>query len=254
MRKAAQTAHDAYDFDDDDGSAPSLRRPRRAFGGKQMRRILAGGALVVGAVIVVNALTLQDQRHAAPLFGKSTTVVVREEPAQESAPVAPLPAPRPVTVAQRTTDSTTTQAIAPSADPIGREIARIEQRPAPKAEPARVAAPVAKPVEKPQAKPAHVEPRPVKQADAKKEPKPAKADAIAGLLKSDPTKPAASDKSVLAAQRALQKLGYVVSPNGVFGPGTKQAVAQFERDHQIPVTGALSQKTMRELARLSSAL
>lgn len=245
-----------------------------------MRRILAGGALVVGAVIVVNALTLQDQRHAAPLFGKSTTIAVREEPreqaresAQATAP-APLPAPRPATVAQRTTDATTTQAIAPTADMIGREIARIEQRGAPtkaesaksesaKSEPAKSesaahARAAEKPAQdRPQARHVHADPKPAAKAEPKKaeskkvEARAARPDAIASLLK--PEEKAGPDRSVLAAQRALQKLGYVVSPNGMLNAGTRQAVAQFERDHQIKGTGDLSPKTMRELARLSGA-
>lgn len=261
MRKAAHTAHDAYDFDDDDSPAP-LRKPRRALGGRQMRRILAGGALVVGAVIVVNALTLQDQRHAAPLFGKSTTIAVRGEPREQTRETvqepAPLPAPRPATVAQRTTDATTTQAIAPTADAIGREIARIELRGAPakaesaKAEPAKPAAPrTAERLAQEKPRPAHADPKPEqKKAEPKKaEAKAARPDAIASLLK--PEEKAGPDRNVLAAQRALQKLGYVVSPNGMLNVGTRQAVAQFERDHQIKGTGDLSPKTMRELARLS---
>jgi len=58
---------------------------------------------------------------------------------------------------------------------------------------------------------------------------------------------------VLAAQRALQRLGFVVRPSGVFDATTRQAVAQFERDHRMPARGELTPAVRRELARLSAA-
>lgn len=267
MRKAAQTAHHAYDFDDE---APVVqRKPKRTLGAKPMRRLLAGAAVAICGVVIVNALTLQDQRHAAPLFGKATTIAVREEPApQPAAALAvapkeqPMPAPRPVAIA-RAIDTTATQSVNAGADPIGNAIARLEQRAPARAEASKPALKTA-PKPAPHAEAAKAAPKSAAEHKPKpvehKAVKPAKSDAIAALLKPDAAKPAAgatakpeSGKSVLAAQRALQKLGYVVAPNGQFSAGTKQAVAQFERDHEIPVTGGLSTKTMRELARLSGA-
>ncbi len=74
-------------------------------------------------------------------------------------------------------------------------------------------------------------------------------DPIAQLLKSAP--PAESSKSILAAQRALMKLGYVVKTDGAAGPAFRQALEQFERDRSLPVHGTLSPKIMRELSSQS---
>jgi len=73
-------------------------------------------------------------------------------------------------------------------------------------------------------------------------------DPIAQLLKSPP---AESGKSILAAQHALMKLGYVVKTDGTAGPAFRQALEQFERDHSLPVHGSLTQKIMRELSAQS---
>ncbi|MCP8937805.1 peptidoglycan-binding protein [Alsobacter sp. SYSU M60028] len=80
-------------------------------------------------------------------------------------------------------------------------------------------------------------------------------DAIADMLRGGATPaPAAVEPSraVLAAQRALNKLNYgPVKPDGLMGPGTKQAIERFERDRRLPVTGEASGRTARELASAS---
>lgn len=63
-------------------------------------------------------------------------------------------------------------------------------------------------------------------------------------------KPDAGDV-VLAGQRALAKLGYGIKPDGVMGPGTRQAIERFEQDRRLPVTGEFSARTVRELSALS---
>ena len=61
-----------------------------------------------------------------------------------------------------------------------------------------------------------------------------------------------STRQVLAAQRALNKLNYgPIKPDGLFGPGTRQAIERFERDRKLPVTGEVSGRTARELAAAS---
>lgn len=72
-------------------------------------------------------------------------------------------------------------------------------------------------------------------------------DPIGQLLKSPAPAPAESSKSILAAQRALMKLGYVVKPDGVMRPATRQALEQFERDHNLPAHGTLTPKVLHEL-------
>ena len=58
-------------------------------------------------------------------------------------------------------------------------------------------------------------------------------------------------KTLAAAQRALQKVGYVVKPDGVFGSTTRVALEKFERDRGLPVTGQLSGRTVKQLAAQS---
>jgi hypothetical protein len=74
-------------------------------------------------------------------------------------------------------------------------------------------------------------------------------DPIAQLLKSPA--PVESSKSILAAQRALMKLGYVVRPDGVMRPATRQALEQFERDHNLQAHGTLTPKVLHELGAQS---
>ena len=71
---------------------------------------------------------------------------------------------------------------------------------------------------------------------------------------SNPVPPAIIEpnKAVLGAQRALNKLGYgPIKPDGLAGPGTRQAIERFERDRKLPVTGEPSGRTGRELATAS---
>ena len=79
-----------------------------------------------------------------------------------------------------------------------------------------------------------------------------KRDPIAALIKGDPQADSApANPKIAAAQRALQKVGFVVKPDGVFGAGTRQAIERFERDRGLPVTGELAGRTVRELAAQS---
>ena len=59
-----------------------------------------------------------------------------------------------------------------------------------------------------------------------------------------PVKPS---KSVLAVQRALVKLGFVLNPNGVAGETTRRAIESYERDHGLPVRGEITPALMRQL-------
>lgn len=62
------------------------------------------------------------------------------------------------------------------------------------------------------------------------------------------TAPIAPNKMVLAAQRALVKLGFVLKPDGVAGPATRQAVERYERERGLPVRGELSADILRKLS------
>lgn len=251
MRKAARKDLD-FDLDYDDAPAET-RKPKRARISATRVGIFGLGALSLA--IVVNAAFLQDQRRSAPLF-KITLAEPETKPAAVSQ-AQPLPpariveaAPQPAAKiappeAPRTTAASKVDLIAREigrGDPIAREIAKAET-PAP-----RVEKPA--PSEKPSAAEKQQRSAPVRA-------EPRRNDAIAGLIEKSGAsssrqarEPGSSD--VLAAQRALQRLGFVVRPSGVFDATTRQAIAQFERDHKMPARGELTPVVKRELARLAS--
>lgn len=69
-----------------------------------------------------------------------------------------------------------------------------------------------------------------------------------------PAAPAApqTDSRLQAIQRALARLGYgPIRPDGRPGSATRAAVQRFERDRNLPVTGEISSRLVRELAQVS---
>lgn len=178
------------------------------------------GGLVFGIVvaIMVNALLLQHSRHPAPLFHSATTLVPSptEKPAQPSvqpAP-APAPAPKPADASQPTQD-------------------QIDQ------------------LLKSEAQPASSDPAARNQSATASAQHPTAHDAIGQLLTGNAPHEAGVEerpKTVLAVQRALLKLGFVVKPDGEMGAVTRRAVEQYERDHGLPVDGHLSAKFIHRLS------
>ena len=58
---------------------------------------------------------------------------------------------------------------------------------------------------------------------------------------------------VLVLQQALQNAGYRIrSADGVFGKETERAVAEFQRDNKIKITGVVNSATWRALKDLPS--
>ena len=56
---------------------------------------------------------------------------------------------------------------------------------------------------------------------------------------------------VLVLQQALQKAGYnIKSADGIFGKDTERAVAEFQRDSKIKITGVVNSATWRALKNL----
>lgn len=78
-------------------------------------------------------------------------------------------------------------------------------------------------------------------------------DPIGALLEGRP-KHDEGGASVLSAQRALVKLGYVLRPDGVLGGATRQAIEKFERDAGLPVRGDLTPKIIRQLHARAGSL
>lgn len=82
---------------------------------------------------------------------------------------------------------------------------------------------------------------PAKTAAAKDTARP---DAIAELI--------APPRRLAGVQRALAEYGYgQIKDSGQMGPDTEQAIAKFERDHKMPVTGQMSDRLVRALAAMT---
>ncbi|MGV6871564.1 peptidoglycan-binding domain-containing protein [Pseudochelatococcus sp. B33] len=105
----------------------------------------------------------------------------------------------------------------------------------------------------PAARPAQTAPSaqaPAAQAPAA----PAANDPIAQLLTTGTppaAKPAASNNgaqnnAVLGVQKALVKLGYAITADGLMGPATRQAISDFEKLEGLTVTGDPANAAMRK--------
>lgn len=186
------------------------------------RTPLLGCLFFVGILVMipVNALMMQHGRHPAPLLG---TIF------KPTAPKAATP-PAPVRGLAKAEDADLTAAPAAQAT-------LSDESPAP----APSFAPL--PVRRPGAAPATL-------ASAKA----AGHDAIGSLIDGG-VPPAATaapaTKSILSVQHALQKLGATVKADGEMGAGTRQAIANFEREHGMPVDGELTPRLRRALAARS---
>ncbi len=198
-----------------------------------------GGLALVG--VPLNALFFQDGRHPAPLF--ATHFVTPEK-----GPVAETPTPpaRPAKIESAAHEVEATKAEA---------TARTAPKSSGKAEPGK-ADPLAA-LLKTEAPPAAVKPEKKREmasrdqigallGDARKPaPAPAQAEAAAA--------PSAPDRAVLSTQRALQRLGYVVRPDGLMSASLRKTIEKFERDNGLPATGELTPKVVKAIAARASA-
>lgn len=56
---------------------------------------------------------------------------------------------------------------------------------------------------------------------------------------------------IVAMQRALSDYGYgQIKPSGVLDAPTSAAIEKFEREHELPVTGRISERLMNDLAAM----
>ncbi|MGJ0509821.1 MAG: peptidoglycan-binding protein [Methylocystis sp.] len=233
--------------------APKYGAPRNAPVKKRRLGAMAlfsiAGLALVG--VPLNALYFQDGRHPAPLF--SSHVLVPEKPDPATTPIPPA-RPR-IEAARSDVDGAKAEAsahVAPrakdtvKADPLA-DILKSEQAPPVRTE-----------------KVERVEKPPVK---VEKKREVASRDQIGSLLGAGAAKPAAPpapattatapaagpDRNVLLAQRALQRLGYVVKPDGMASPAMKKTIERFEKDNGLPVTGELSPKVAKALSARAAA-
>lgn len=168
--------------------------------------------------ILTNALFLQAGRHPSPMFGGSVVTL----PPPQAAVANPLPRPRPVVEADppetrqvevRGADSRNADARnadARNADAMTNLV--VKSTSAPATTPANVARPPA--------------------------PIPA-------------TPQSAGARRVAAVQRTLTQYGYgQLKATGAVGADTQAAIAKFERERKLPVTGQMSDRLVRELSAM----
>jgi hypothetical protein len=209
-----------------------------------------------GGAIAWNALALQTARHPAPLFSPRATL----DPAAPMPPLRPASAPPQASeadalvppVAPNPQTSLPTPAAPAAARPARDSIGDLIRGSDPAAAPGRAvpAMPPARPTVTAAAAPPTV---------ATPQKPPVMRDAIGDLIRLGEPAPippgfvgkTEQSRSVGAAQRALSRLGYGVAVDGLMGPGTRQAIEQFERDRRLPVTGELGPRTARELSAQS---
>ncbi len=177
----------------------------------------------MAAAILLNALVWQRTHHPAPLFSRAAPAAAAKEPTIAGMIAVPASRPQPAVTPIQAQD---------------------------------------KPVEKPSAQKSQVE-KPPLEMPAGGHPRQTRVNAspphdkVSQLPKApapparpatEAAAPAIPRKSVLAAQRALVKLGFVLNPDGVAGATTRQAIERYERDHGLPVHGDLTPALMRQLS------
>lgn len=179
------------------------------------------GFLAFAAVsaILANALFLQTGHHPAPMFG---SVVVMPQPGPVSANLLPRPRPLDADVSE-----------ARAVEPRAVEPRAAEPRAAEKPYELKLADPVGNLVKA-------TGPAPATTASVLRPPAPIPASTRAELT---------GPRRVAAVQRVLTEYGYgQLKPTGVAGTDTQAAIAKFERERKLPVTGQVSDRLVRELA------
>jgi hypothetical protein len=174
---------------------------------------LIAGALAFAAVsaIIANAMFMQAGHHPSPMFGAAAGA-----PLASSAPVNPLPRPRPV------------EATLKAADIKLAEVKPVEAKPADPVVKSPATATASANVARPPA------PIPVSS----------RSDPVGDLI--------IASRRVAAIQRALTDYGYgQLKPTGTIGSDTQAAIQKFERDRKMPITGQLSDRLVRELSTVT---
>lgn len=195
---------------------PQAKRRRNGFSALKTHRVfrIVVGSLCVAALggIALNALSLQKARHPAPLFARGPRPVVASQPA------VALPAGDPVSTQRPVPDAPNRVENAP--------VAKFTAGGEPEAAAPNATHPVA--------------------------PDEAPHDAISRLLlgkasEAEPPQSTTPAKTVLAVQRALVKLGYVLKADGVMGATTRQAIEHFEHEHHRASDGELTPAVLQRL-------
>jgi peptidoglycan hydrolase-like protein with peptidoglycan-binding domain len=69
---------------------------------------------------------------------------------------------------------------------------------------------------------------------------------------SPPAQSAAAPARVIVVQRVLSEFGYgQIKPTGTLDPDTQRAIAEFENQHKLPITGRFSEQFIQELSAVT---
>ena len=177
---------------------------------------LLAGSLAFAAVgaIVANAMFMQAGHHPSPMFGSGVTMPLASLPAN------PLPRPRPVVadtddVRPAELRASETKAAETKADDSVASVVRTTVPP--HAHSQRPPAPI---------------------------PASAHSDPVADLIN--------ATRRIAAVQRRLTAYGYgQLKPTGTVGTDTQAAIRKFEQTRQMPVTGQMSDRLVRELVAMT---
>jgi peptidoglycan hydrolase-like protein with peptidoglycan-binding domain len=222
--------------------------------------LLAGCAAIA---ILVNVLFMQSGSHPSPMF-HAGAAGVKSMVTSGRAPIAASSARRaePAPVAGRVIASAATRTAAEIVSDIQRELARrgyydgaVDGVYGPKTDGAVRDFEQAGGL-KPSIEPNEALLQAITRAPARltKAPSAAAPPAVRmALVRSDPAADRlAPSKRIIALQRALAEYGYgQIKPSGMVDAGTHAAIARFERERNLPITGQASDRVVRELAALT---
>jgi hypothetical protein len=214
--------------------------------------VLAAGAVIA---IITNALFLQAGRHPSPMFGSVVTL-----PPPAPAVTSPLPRPRPLEAATRPVEPQPVEAKpAESARPV-------ESRAEPRASESKTSDARTSDTRTSDTRTSDSRTSDSRSSDSRaSDPMtnlvlkstsspPAPANVIrppAPIPTRSETTQSATSKRIAAVQRALTEYGYgQLKPTGTIGSDTQAAIAKFERDRKLPVTGQMSDRVVRELSAM----
>ena len=111
--------------------------------------------------------------------------------------------------------------------------------PMPRPRPAEASAKPADPVKTASVPAAMTSPKPIANTSAV-----AHSDPVGDLI--------VSSRRITVVQRTLAEYGYAqIKPTGVMNAETQAAIAKFERERKLPVTGQMSDRLLREIAVLT---
>jgi len=185
---------------------------------------MVAGLIAAAAIcaIVANALFLQAGRHPSPMFGSVVTLS-----APQAAVANPLPRPRPVVEAELPEPKLVEVR---GADSRQVDLRNADARNADARNPDAMTNLVVKSTSAP-------------------------ATTAASVLRPPAPIPVAAQSAgarrVAAVQRTLTQYGYgQLKATGAVGSDTQAAIAKFERERKLPVTGQMSDRLVRELSAM----